>query len=558
MKTRIRYAAYSLIGVSIALTLLLAYPEANRSRAKARALAPIRSMDPRTVGIADEYGKATVTLTPAPEGLKTWSSLSRWANDRWNCKGIGINALTGIGDYLIRPEGPDPPPGQVGVGYIDHWDAGSGPLPCEEQFKAEYRGTIWFDLSEIFSKPSFPIADKATLKFKRMVTAANDKNGHKTIDKVCNDHLAAANISWWKEGRDSDTFIPEGDYIPPGFNECPYEGCSIDVKGLVNNWITGKIDRFGFVIVGEDTKYVYGLYPRDNAACETYYGDFSLTIDYRFPIKKIYVPPETYPLVCRGTNTLKVMDLDGPVGFRWVGFNFIPGTKPAGDGLLPGQCSWRDRSMRAGEPARLAQPIEGALAWIKDLNSSDSYWTFNVYNAGAQLRATGAERNKRMILPTLKTNFALAKNGGMVFPSSTLTLNSEKYVNDGELTGAGNAVWLDSTIGIFPDYLEVRFDGKKTIDEIDVITRQTDLVTPVDPKKFDPSFDKDGFGITAYDVQYWDGTGWVNLAVELDNHKVWRQFFPLFPITTEKIRIQINAGQDNAYSRVVEVEAWGK
>jgi len=214
--------------------------------------------------------------------------------------------------------------------------------------------------------------------------------------------------------------------------------------------------------------------------------------------------------------------------------------------------------MRAGEPARLAQPIEGALAWIKDLNSSDSYWTFNVYNAGAQLQATGAERNKRMILPTLKTNFALATNGGTVFPSSSLTLNSEKYVNDGELTGAGNAVWLDSTIGIFPDYLEVRFDGKKTIDEIDVITRQTDLVTPVDPKKFDPSFDKDGFGITAYDVQYWDGTGWVNLAVELDNHKVWRQFFPLFPITTEKIRIQINAGQDNAYSRVVEVEAWGK
>ena len=391
-----------------------------------------------------------------------------------------------------------------------------------------------------------------------MVTAANDKNGHKTIDRVCNDHLAAANISWWKEGRDSDTFIPEGDYIPPSFNECPYEGCSIEVKDLVNNWITGKIDRFGFVIVGEDTKYVYGLYPRDNAACETYYGDFSLTIDYRFPLKKIHIPPETYPLVCRGTETLDVHDLDGPVPYRWVGFTFIPGTKPAGDGLLPGQCSWRDRGMRAGEPTRLAQPIEGALAWIKDLNSSDSYWTFSVYNAGAQLQATGAERNKRMILPTLKTNYALAANRGKAFASTTHAGNSENYVNDGELTGVGNAVWLDDTLGIFPDYLEVHFDGKKTIDEIDVITRQTNLVTPVDPKKFDPSFGKDGFGITAYDVQYWDDSEWVTVASVVNNDKVWRKFTSVFPVTTDRIRIQINSSQDNAFSRVVEVEAWGK
>src|SRR5258708_24280905 len=40
MKTQIRYAAYSLIAISIVLTLLLTYPDVSRSRAKARASVP--------------------------------------------------------------------------------------------------------------------------------------------------------------------------------------------------------------------------------------------------------------------------------------------------------------------------------------------------------------------------------------------------------------------------------------------------------------------------------------------------------------------------------------
>jgi RHS repeat-associated protein len=40
------------------------------------------------------------------------------------------------------------------------------------------------------------------------------------------------------------------------------------------------------------------------------------------------------------------------------------------------------------------------------------------------------------------------------------------------------------------------------------------------------------------------------------NNKVWRQF-TFADITTSKIRVTVNAGVDNVYSRVVEVEAWG-
>ena len=561
MKPKFRYVAYSLVTISIVLTLLVAYPEVNRSRAKARLLAPTVGLDPRTVGVGylDEP-PATTTFTPAPEGLRTWSTLSRWKNDRWNCGEIGINALTGIGDYFSGPAGPDPPIGQVGVGYIDHWDAGGGPLPCQEQFKAEYRGTIWFDLSEIFNKSPLPFADNATLKFKRMVTAANDNNGNKVIDKVCKDHVAAANLSWWREGRDSKTFIPEGDLIPPSLNDCPYEGCSINVTNLVNNWMTGKEARYGFVIVGEDTKYVYGLYPRDNAACETYYGDFSLTVTYRFATRKITTPPQTYPLVCRGIETLKVADVDGPVGFRWIGFTFIPGTKPAGEGLLPGQCSWVNRGMRAGEPHRVAEPIEGAAAWTRDLDSSDSYWTFDVYNAGGQLQATRSKRNK-FVIP-LRTNYALASSGATASASTTMTGSfSPGAAIDGDRKGL-NALKGGIWVGAGPtnnDWLQVDFGDSKTINEIDVFMVQNDYLSPIEPTA-DTKFDLiKGYGLIDFAVQYRTRFGdWLDVpgGKVTGNDKVWRQF--TFPeLRTRQIRVLVSKTPDG-YSRLTELEAWGK
>src|SRR5213075_505151 len=63
-------------------------------------------------------------------------------------------------------------------------------------------------------------------------------------------------------------------------------------------------------------------------------------------------PMEDYPLVCRGGGGLVTGIAPGE---RNIGFSFIRGTKPAGDGLAPGECSWQDRGMRADEPDRLVQ-----------------------------------------------------------------------------------------------------------------------------------------------------------------------------------------------------------
>ncbi len=542
MNLRIRYAAYSLLGISIAITLLLAFPEVNRSRAKARAVVPAADLSAGTPAV--EGGSATLS----PAILKTWTHINQWHGSLCS------------GDFVVGFS-PEEVLGTIVAGYTHTYDKGKPVLGCPSGNNSVHRGSVWFDLSDIAGKapPLHVSAKTATLHFKR-------------LSGSCPGELLVGTADWMKGYSDAD-LVP-GDSVKKEsplslplntFGSCGAPGCSMDVKIVVNNWLKGAehggYPNYGFVIKGmteADAEY------SDNDSCLARYGDFSLTIDYTYDKEPAAKVPESYPLECRGTDTLKVVDLDGPAGFRWVGFTFIPGTKAARDGLLPGQCSWLDRGFRAGEPGTLAQPIEGAGGWMKELNSSDSYWTFNVYNAGKQLQVTGAERSKKFFVPLLRTNYALASNLGKVVSSTTLAPYAETYVNDGDRTGAGDKVWLDSTLGSFPDYIEIDLDGKKTIDEIDVITRQDDLKTPGEPS-LSQVFTL--YGITAYDVLYWDGGAWVTVPdghvgrgkfAPSPNDKVWRQLKLATPVVTDKIRIQINGGKDNTYSRVVEVEAWGK
>jgi hypothetical protein len=119
---------------------------------------------------------------------------------------------------------------------------------------------------------------------------------------------------------------------------------------------------------------------------------------------------DDYPLVCRGSETFK---LDPPGSCegcvspeeapKYVSFRFIRGSKPSKDGLAPGECSWLDRGVRSDEPDRVVQEIEGVggaerYAWMKDLQSPASYWTFNVHTSRGRLLATGAERNGKPVV----------------------------------------------------------------------------------------------------------------------------------------------------------------
>ncbi len=104
--------------------------------------------------------------------------------------------------------------------------------------------------------------------------------------------------------------------------------------------------------------------------------------------------PQSYPLVCRGGA--------GTLGYGAGAALYYFRKAPAsvGHGLNPGECSWVDRPIGAGEPPCLRQTGVQANAWIfpdqlqssyftsqnapwlRTLLKSHAYQTFQVYNPG--------------------------------------------------------------------------------------------------------------------------------------------------------------------------------
>lgn len=77
------------------------------------------------------------------------------------------------------------------------------------------------------------------------------------------------------------------------------------------------------------------------------------------------------------------------------------------------------------------------------------------------------------------TNVALASNGGVASASSTYTGPGVNFApaaaNDGDAAGTGwgsGGGWNDNTGGTWPDWLQVTFNGQKTIDRVVVTTLQ--------------------------------------------------------------------------------------
>lgn len=147
-------------------------------------------------------------------------------------------------------------------------------------------------------------------------------------------------------------------------------------------------------------------------------------------------------------------------------------------------------------------------------------------------------------------NYALT---GTASASSTLAGRAASAVKDGiRNPSATEDTWVDDTASVFPDWISVDFGASRTINEIDVITRQ-DTLPGVEPT-LDTTFTL--FGIVDFLVQYWNGSTWATLATVTGNDKVWRQFF-FSPTTTTAIRIWVTASADGIRSRVLELEAYG-
>ncbi len=156
---------------------------------------------------------------------------------------------------------------------------------------------------------------------------------------------------------------------------------------------------------------------------------------------------------------------------------------------------------------------------------------------------------------TPPVNVALASNGATATASSSFTGFAASGAINGDRRGLfvwQNGYWSTASAG-FPAWLEVQFNGSKTISEIDVVTLQDNYTTPVEPTE---SMTFTLGGLSGYEVQYWTGSAWATISggTITGNNKVWRKI-TFSPLTTTKIRVLTNASPDN-YSRLVEVEAW--
>ncbi len=152
-------------------------------------------------------------------------------------------------------------------------------------------------------------------------------------------------------------------------------------------------------------------------------------------------------------------------------------------------------------------------------------------------------------------NVALATSGGVASASSTYSSSFPvSAIINGDRTGAGwgsGGGWNDVTAGTFPDWVQIVFNGQKTIDHVVVVTLQDNYQSPVLPTA-STTFTK--YGVTDFNVQAWNGSSWVTLGTVAGNNLVMRTV-NFTAITTDRIRINIT-GALASYSRLVEVEAW--
>ncbi|MDQ1708068.1 MAG: hypothetical protein QOJ88_1279 [Pyrinomonadaceae bacterium] len=119
--------------------------------------------------------------------------------------------------------------------------------------------------------------------------------------------------------------------------------------------------------------------------------------------------------------------------------------------------------------------------------------------------------------------------------------------------GTGSGGWMDGTPGVFSDSIEINFGAPKAIDWINVYTLQDNFTNSTEPTLTD-TFTL--YGIVDFDVQYWNGSAWVNVpgGQVNGNNKVWRKFtFPT--ITTSKIQVVVRNAQ-GGQSRITEIQAF--
>ena len=216
-----------------------------------------------------------------------------------------------------------------------------------------------------------------------------------------------------------------------------------------------------------------------------------------------------------------------------------------------------------GDGQRVRRKVNGVETWQVYGMDGELLAEYAMNGAAVSPQKEYGYRNGQLLITTesSRTNFALAASGGTASASSVLDPAFGSYPASRLIDGTRQvgsdpySMWVDNTLYSFPDWAEISFNGSQSIDEIDVITRANDGDFQTEPT-LSQTFSN--YGMTAFDVQYWNGSSWVTVpnGSVTGNNKVWRQF-SFSAITTSKLRVVINDSADHALSRMAEIEAWG-
>jgi hypothetical protein len=154
------------------------------------------------------------------------------------------------------------------------------------------------------------------------------------------------------------------------------------------------------------------------------------------------------------------------------------------------------------------------------------------------------------------TNVALSSEGavatasssfGSGFPVAAVNNNERRGANWG--SGGG---WADGTIDSYPDWVQIAFNGRKSIDRVAVYTLQDNYTSPVEPGN---TLTFSQYGVTDFVVEGWTGSSWTTLGTVSGNNLVKRTV-TFAPFVTDRIRVQVTNARA-AVARITEIEAWG-
>jgi hypothetical protein len=192
-------------------------------------------------------------------------------------------------------------------------------------------------------------------------------------------------------------------------------------------------------------------------------------------------------------------------------------------------------------------------------SSGGKVWQFVSWSDGGARNHTittpaGGATYTATFVEVPSANVALASLGGVATASSSYSEGfSPAYANDGNPTGVwgSDGGWNDATGNAFPDWLQVTFNGQKTINRVVLYSLQDNYMSPLPPTD---AMTFTLYGITAFRVQVRTGSAWSTVATVTGNNLVKRTV-TFAPVTTDRIRVQVTSALAT-YSRITEFEAW--